>query len=362
MAMSTEKKVGLFFLLALVALGAVIELVEDWSPFEDQTPYLTYFDSGVGIKVGDPVLVAGVDVGKVESVAIEKGKVRIDFYVVEGTDIREDSIASIRKANLLGGQFLGIDFDNPESPPLPPGKALRSRPTTNIDQLINNIDRNKERLMGNLGDFLEESKETFTDAVRQLESVVRKIDQGEGSLGRMVNDPALYDDLHLAVGSLKTFLDRLENGEGSLGRLLKDPTLYDEASATLVNLREISDRMKKGEGTIGRLLVEDDLYVQTGDAMAEIRELAVKVNEGKGTLGKLVNEDGLYDDASAAMQKVNSIAGKIDEGQGTLGKLVNEDGLYRDAKTTINKVEKTVDGLSDSGPLQALGVAVGTLF
>jgi phospholipid/cholesterol/gamma-HCH transport system substrate-binding protein len=62
------------------------------------------------------------------------------------------------------------------------------------------------------------------------------------------------------------------------------------------------------------------------------------------------------------MARVNSIATKIDEGQGTLGKLVNEDDIYRDAKTTLHKVEKSVDGISDTGPLSALGVVLGTLF
>jgi phospholipid/cholesterol/gamma-HCH transport system substrate-binding protein len=45
-----------------------------------------------------------------------------------------------------------------------------------------------------------------------------------------------------------------------------------------------------------------------------------------------------------------------------LGRLVNEDDLYRDAKTTLHKVEKAVDGISDTGPLSALGVVLGTLF
>jgi phospholipid/cholesterol/gamma-HCH transport system substrate-binding protein len=62
------------------------------------------------------------------------------------------------------------------------------------------------------------------------------------------------------------------------------------------------------------------------------------------------------------MQRINSIAAKIDDGKGTIGRLVNEDDLYRDAKTTLHKVEKAVDGLSDQGPMSALGVVVGTLF
>ena len=60
--MSTETKVGMFFLMALVALGFMIELVEDWHPFETQLEYHTLFDSAVGINTGDPVRMAGVEV------------------------------------------------------------------------------------------------------------------------------------------------------------------------------------------------------------------------------------------------------------------------------------------------------------
>ena len=93
-----------------------------------------------------------------------------------------------------------------------------------------------------------------------------------------------------------------------------------------------------------------------------LKTLLGKVSRGEGTLGKLVNEDELYQDVREGVGRINSITTKIDEGQGTIGRLVNEDDLYRDAKTTLHKVEKTVDGMSDTGPLSALGVVLGTLF
>ena len=70
MAVSTEQKVGLFFLATLILLAVMIELVEDWRPFEDQYQYVSYFNYAVGLKVGDPVRIAGVDVGKVKKISI----------------------------------------------------------------------------------------------------------------------------------------------------------------------------------------------------------------------------------------------------------------------------------------------------
>jgi phospholipid/cholesterol/gamma-HCH transport system substrate-binding protein len=362
MALSTEKKVGLFFLTTIFALAVVIELVEDWRPFETHSKYIAFFDAAVGINTGDSVRLAGVEVGKIEAIGIEDNKVRIDFYVVDGTRVKEDSVATIRQTNLLGGQFLGLDFGSDQSKALPPGSAVHTREGVNIDQLISNLDRNQERVLGALGDMVEESREPFLDTMAQIDNITRKIDQGEGTLGLMVNDPALYEEVQGAAANLQLILARIERGEGSLGRMVNDNALYDNAALSLANLSEITGRVKDGKGSVGRLFTDDELYANASDALANFRDVSAKANNGTGSLGKLVNDDALYEEARASMQRINSIAAKIDDGKGTMGRLVNEDDLYRDAKTTLHKVEKAVDGLSDQGPLSALGVVVGTLF
>lgn len=359
---STEKKVGFFFLISLLALGFIIELVQDWRPFEQQTLYQALFESAIGIKVGDPVRLAGVEVGKVKGVTLKEQKVLVDFYVVEGTEIREDSVAAIRQTNLLGGQFLGLDFGSESSPFLPAGSSVTTREGTNIDQLINNFDRNQELVLGQLGELIEDNREPIRQVIARLDEVARKIDQGEGSLGRLVNDPKLYDDVQGAAASLKAISQRLEQGEGSLGRMMVDPTLFEDASAAVANLKTITDQVVAGKGTVGRLFVEEELYTNANETLAKLREIADKIERGEGTLGKLIHDEALYRESEQTMTRLNSIATKIDEGQGTIGRLINDDDLYRDAKTTLHKVEKTVDGMADTGPLSALGVVLGTLF
>lgn len=362
LSMSTEQKVGMFFLMALIALGVMIELVEDWRPFEVRNEYQTYFKSAIGIQPGDPVRQAGVGVGKIKGITIEDSRVRIDFYVTEGTVVRDDSEAQIRQTNLLGGQFLGLTFGSELGKPLPPGSTVPGRESANIDELITSFDRNQERVFGALGDLVQETREPLVGAVTRMDSIISKIDEGEGTLGRLVNEPALYDEVKGAMAGLNSTLTRIEQGEGTLGRLMNDDTLYTEATATVANLRQISDRIKEGQGSVGKLIVEDTFYDNASDALANIRDISAKANDGTGTLGLLVNDDTLYHEATGTMTRINSIAAKIDEGDGSLGRLVNEDDLYRDAKTTLHKVEKAVDGMSDTGPLQAMGVVIGTLF
>lgn len=333
MKISTEQKVGLFFIIALIVLAVMIELVEDWQPFQEQSRYHTYFESAVGLKVGDPVRMAGVEVGKIESIGIDGLRVRVDFQVKAGTTIREDSTAMVRQLNLLGGQFLGLDFGNPQSPTLPPGSEVPSAQSTNIDELVTRLDQNQQQLFN------------------KLDRIVEKIDNGDGLIGKLVNDDAMYDDLKATVSSLRNVTKGLE--EHDIGADLGE---------TMANLRDITTRLKDGEGTLGRLLTDEELYEKTRSAMDDLSAIAEQARSGEGTLGRLLTEDDLYEDFRASMENIRSITEKIDQGEGTIGKLVNDSDMYHDAKTTLNKLEKAADGINDSGAISALGTITGTLF
>ena len=362
MAISVEQKVGLFFLAALILLAVMVELVEDWRPFEDQYAYLAHFKSSVGLKVGDPVRIAGVDVGKVQKIGIEDTHVRVDFFVNRDGSIREDTLAQIRQTNMLGGVFLGLDFGSPASKLLPVGSEVRTEDSVNIDQLITNLDRNQDQVLKQIGELVEESFEPLVETIGRLENIAAKIDKGEGTLGLLVNNPVLYDEMTTMSSRLNLLLARLESGEGTLGKLISDPALYDNLNHTMINLADLSAQIKSGRGTLGKLLIDDRLYEEATLAVTNLNKITGKINRGDGSFGKLLHDDVLYDNVRDSMARINSIAGKIDDGKGTLGRLVNEDDLYRDAKTTLHKVEKSVDGISDTGPLSALGVVLGTLF
>lgn len=362
MAVSVEQKVGLFFLMAMIVLGVMIELVEDWRPFEDQYPYRAYFTSAVGLKVGDPVRIAGVEAGKIKAITLDGSRVRVDFYVNDTATMKEDTLAQVSQINLLGGVFLGLDFGSAESPPLPPGSEVRTEEGTSIGDLITNIDRNQDRFLRPLGDLVSDNREPLTQAVNRLEKIIARIDDGDGTLGQLINNPVLYNEVVSLASSMNRLMSKLERGEGTLGQLFSNAELYDNLNQTIANLNSLTVQLRSGQGTFGKLLYDDQLYDEATVALSSFRAVMAKINQGNGTLGKLVNDGVLYDELRDSVARINSIAAKIDNGNGTLGRLINEDTLYRDAETTLHKVEKTVDGMSDTGPISALGVVLGTLF
>ena len=349
MAVSLEKKVGFFFLVGIIVFGIMLEVGEKWNPFEKKITYNTFLASVTGLKVGDPVRLAGVDVGRISKIDIINGKIRIDFVVKPGTAIKTDTVASLRLTNLLGGQFLGLSFGSPAAPLLPPGGTVKGRDVSNIDAIVDNVgeltkearvfiddlNKNQKEVMGKISSFLDESRGDFQGAMKNLNSITAKFDRGEGSLAMLLNDKSLYRNATDATTSLKTIAGKIDRGEGTIGKLVNDDTLYTDAKSTFSDIK---------------------------DGMKDVKEIAGKINRGEGTMGKLVNDESFFTEVRDASRNIKEITRKINEGEGTLGKLVNEDKLYRDTAATLKKTEKAMEGLADSGPISVLGSIIGTLF
>lgn len=356
MALSTEKKVGMFFVFGLIILGVLLEVGEKWNPFEKNIPYKTYLSSITGLKVGDPVRLAGVDVGRITDIKILENQIEIDFEVKPGTRIKTDTIAGLRLTNLLGGQFLGLSFGSPAAPLLPEGGTVRGKDVANIDiivdnlsdvitdakNLVVNLDKNQQQVLNRITVMLDENRGPLRGAISNINAISEKMDRGEGSLALLLNQRTLYDDAESAVQSFKSVAGKIDRGEGTLGLLINDQVLYRDAATVFSDLKTGAKDFNAG--------------------VYEIKEIAKKVNSGEGTIGKLVHDEALYTELRDASTSVKDIAQKINSGQGTIGKLVNEDQLYRDTTATLKKAERAMEGLGDTGPISVLGSIIGTLF
>lgn len=349
MKLSQEAKVGLFFVLSLVLFGIMLEVGNHWKIFDRGIPYRVFLPSSTGLKTGDTVKLAGVEVGTITKISVLDDKVQVDFQVNPGTRLKHDSVAAIRMSNMLGGQFLGISFGTPASPDLPPGSTLKYADSASVDVLLDNI-----------GGLTRDAKQLIIDLNRNQNEVMSKIS-------------AMLDEnrtaVHSSLTGLSSITSKLDRGDGSLALLLNDKTLYNNFTALTGSLKEVSAKLERGEGTIGKLLNEEDLYNHAiaaakgmDDSMKNFNEISQRINKGEGTAGKLVNDPALYNELRDTVANMKDITRKINSGEGTVGKLVNDDKLYRDAISTLKKTEKAMEGLQDTGPISVIGSVIGTLF
>jgi phospholipid/cholesterol/gamma-HCH transport system substrate-binding protein len=73
----------------------------------------------------------------------------------------------------------------------------------------------------------------MNDTMKNFTEIAQRINKGEGTAGKLVNDPALYNELRDTVANLKEITRKINEGQGTIGKLVNEDKLYRDALATL---------------------------------------------------------------------------------------------------------------------------------
>lgn len=368
----SQLRVGIFVVVGLLFLGfLILNSKGDLNPFQRKLHLKARFPSADGLHDDAEVQIAGVHIGKVEKVILlagedEAAKVEALLTVDQKIDgqllnerIRTDSVAQLVSSSLLANdKMINISPGTAKGAPVSENYVLNTAPSNSIT------------------DLTEKGTETLEQINRlavPANEILEKANRGEGTLGKIVNDDALYKSLDSTVNEtkatmlrLQTTIDKVNRGEGSAGKLLNDPQLYNSLNRTAGKLELISNDLRAGRGTAGKLLSNDELYNDTRAAISDLRVSAAKINaiaddfksitddlnQGKGTIGKLLKDDEIYNDARGAIAKFNLTADKfnliVDDargGRGTIGKLLTDETLYNNVNQTTSNINQiTTEG------------------
>lgn len=210
--MTVEKKVGIFFMVAVLIMVLLLESVEDKPFFRKEYLLKTYFRSVSGLEQGDAVRLAGLKVGEVKDVRIAGDKVEVLISIDRGVPVRTDSRAAIKMESLLGGKYLGISLGSPSSPVLEPGSIVSSIDTPDMDELLSKANvivsdvQKFTRVLGDNGEdiqatlaALSESSPQLKETLTNLSKITKRIESGEGTLGKLITDDALYQEARKTV-------------------------------------------------------------------------------------------------------------------------------------------------------------------
>jgi phospholipid/cholesterol/gamma-HCH transport system substrate-binding protein len=318
--MTMELVVGTFVLMILLALGYFTIVLGRASLFEKKFPLEVEFQDVMGLRKDDNVVLRGMTVGKVKSLRLSDGRVRVLSLMDNPVRLHTDYKIVIVTTSILGGRYLEIREGTASSPFLPADVVPQGdRPFDLMAEAASTIHEIRASL--NEGGILT----NLESSIASIKDVAARINRGEGTIGKLVNDDGLYNDVQGAVKEFRDVAARVQaiagkvaKGEGTLGKLIADDSVYTNIQAVAVNLKEISDRLNRGEGTLGKLLAKDDQ---------------------------------LYKDISATAASLKDITGKIEHGEGLLGKLVNDETLYNDAKSAVNEVRAAVDDYRETSPV-----------
>jgi phospholipid/cholesterol/gamma-HCH transport system substrate-binding protein len=345
----SQLRVGIFVLLAIgILVFLVLNASGDINPFSKKLHLKARFSDANGLREGSEVRLAGVRVGKVESIRLlppsdvpNAPRVEATMTIDSTIDgqpanvrIRSDSTAQQGSPSLLGNEMLiNITPGTAVGQPVSEGAILPSSSSNTVNDFATS------------GTDLAQRLSKLSD---EISGIVRDVKDGKGTVGRLFNDEALYNNLNATIRETEDVMRQVRSGNGSAGRFINDPALYENANQIAIQLKTITEDLRAGRGSAGKFLTDDELYNRinrTADridrSVEQLNLIVADINAGHGTLGKLIRDEQLYNDTRAAVARFNTTAERVDNlvaaaqrGEGTVGKLLTDETLF----TNVNQL------------------------
>jgi phospholipid/cholesterol/gamma-HCH transport system substrate-binding protein len=313
-------KVGILAIFAMSILAVLIFLITgNTNLFESNAVIYTYMADAAALTTGAPVNLNGIPIGKVKSIALSGSKdpmrlVRIEMQLPQHQlkNIPSDSLASISSANVLGTKYINI-------------KSGMGTMAVNSGQEIPSVNT------GEIQDLVQQGfgvLNSLQATVERVDKIVGLVEAGKGSIGKLLVDETLYNNLLDIVGQVKELAEALNSDQGTIGKLIYDPELYNNFRTSLSRVDTMLQQLQEGQGTAGKLLKDPALYNESEDTVKGLRKIVDDLNAGKGTAGQLLKSDELSNQLKETIAKIDSVIDKVNSGQGTIGQLLVNPQLY----------------------------------
>jgi phospholipid/cholesterol/gamma-HCH transport system substrate-binding protein len=250
-----QMRVAGIILVALAVLAlAAYKLGQAANLFTRRYELIVYLPNANGLRQGGSVTLAGQLVGtvkEIEFLPVDRDTSR-NLRVVARIDrslreqIRRDSEARLRTMGLLGDKVLDISPGTPDFPILEQGDTIRVATALDYEAVL-------AKAAGAVDDVVLLSQD--------LRAITNGLARGQGTMGQLLTNRAMYDQLTSAMARANALFANLQNPNGTLGRMLNDPTLYNRLTNTVASLDSTLTAVNSSQGSLGRLLRDTTLYV-----------------------------------------------------------------------------------------------------
>jgi len=301
--------VGILVLIGIVLLFYMSFRIGKFGAFGQQGYEITVtLNNANGLDARSPVQIAGIEVGRIKAIKLEGYSALTTLLIKHGIKIPADSKASVRTQGTLGDKYIEIIPGKEQTYLADGGKITDVTATADLDEILAqvgvaakdfgetigsfkgiigeqekvNLKKSLENIQTVSGDFRElvaKNKDNVGRIVNNLETISKDIENGKGTIGKLVKDDALYNDAKEVVATLKSVSKDIEEGKGTFGKLAKDEALYTDVRKAVDNITEITDGIKKGEGTFGKLAKDESLYTETEKAVKKVQKAAEGIQE-----------------------------------------------------------------------------------
>ena len=265
-----------FCVLVALALGgsALLVLNERAGWGSDSFRVHVGFPDINGVEVGTRVRIQGMDAGEIDAIAEpnlpgEHVKLRLRIAGKYRHLVRDDARVQIASDSLLAGKVVRVLPGSATAKQVEDHGELRpdiqpdlvegiGQAAIKLNTLLTEVDAAMQTIRKNEGSITED----LIGATKKLNAVMVKadkaldsIEKGEGTLGKLVKNESLYNELTETLAQVKAAVSDVRSGEGTLGKLVKTNEAYAEAMGSLQDMRRMVNSVKQNSDAIKSLPV-----------------------------------------------------------------------------------------------------------
>jgi phospholipid/cholesterol/gamma-HCH transport system substrate-binding protein len=264
-----EFKVGALVVVVSGLIGVMcLKVAEGPSILGRTKQYHFDVENANGLVKKGVVKMAGIKVGVVDDIQLEKGRAKIILALDPDTRVTTSSQAELRSDGILGDKHVELLPGNPDDPPLDPNVSIK--------------------LSGNGGgmdDLMSEAKKVAGALNELLGTLNKAAKDGDPTspIGRIIlNVEKLSSDLKDVTaenkGKVNEIVERLRNLSKNVDTYVNEETLAS-IDRSLKNIEEITDKVNKGEGTLGRLINDDQTVEELNMAITNVNKFLGTANQ-----------------------------------------------------------------------------------
>lgn len=280
---STEIKVGLFTIIALIVLVAAYMWFTEVLQNKDMTIVKVRFQNAGNIEIGSSVTISGVKKGRVRDINVTENGIVVDIQVKLDFPLRKGTQFSIIESNLMGDVQIEID-------PSADGEEL-DLTKVHIGEKRFGLMKLVSELSGVVADFqsivdMFNGDEKF---VMQIDSVIDTTQMVISKINKSLDDNgARFSALLEHTAQLSVKLNNMfTQNEEQINKAMKESSevmqninsAINEIKETSISVREITDKMQTENNSINKLMNEDELYENLNRSSARLDSLLKDIKE-----------------------------------------------------------------------------------
>ncbi len=248
--LKTKVKLGVFIVLATVILTiAIFSVGEKEKLFTKTMKVSAYFQNIEGLRLGAPVRLNGINIGSVSNILIAPdttGQIEVvmNIDVAVKRFIRENTQAVVETEGLVGNKIVNLRKGTMNFPEVEDGGTIKGVNPLGLASILEGV----SGLLNNTKSLTEDFAEIFD-----------KVNKGEGTIGKLVNDEALYDNVNSILITANQGLLKATNRFDTLSALVNAlgvgvNNVVDDINKTVVNIDGLILDIKSGKGALGSLI------------------------------------------------------------------------------------------------------------